>query len=226
VSAAALERGFDAALRRSLGLTELIGVDEAGRGPLAGPVVVAAVLLGPEPLPELRRVRDSKALLEEEREALFEPILRRARGVAVVAVQPRSIDKLNILAATLLAMRRAVLKLKNPALVVVDGNCPIRGLRQPQMALVDADARSLAVACASVVAKVTRDRLMVRLDKRYPGYGLAQHKGYATRAHRAALRKLGPSPIHRRSFRPVRLAGEAISRPASEPGSRPPAAQA
>ena len=208
---AALERGFDSALRRSLGISELIGVDEAGRGPLAGPVVVAAVLLGPEPLPELRRVRDSKALLAEEREALFEPILRRARGVALAAVQPREIDTLNILAATLLAMRRAVRKLGSSALVLVDGNSPVRGLSQPQMCLVDADRMSLAVACASVVAKVTRDRLMIALDRRYPGYGLAQHKGYATRAHRAALRELGPSPIHRRSFAPVRLAAAAFA---------------
>lgn len=205
-----LARGFDAVLRRSLGVSELIGVDEAGRGPLAGPVVAAAVLLGPEPLPQLRRVRDSKLLLEAEREALFEPIRAAAKAYAVVAVQPKSIDELNILAATLVAMRRAVKRLKSDAVVIVDGNCPIRGLpRQRQMTLVDGDQRSLAVACASILAKVTRDRLMVKLDKRYPGYGLAQHKGYATRAHRAALRQLGPSPIHRRSFRPVRLAGEA-----------------
>lgn len=208
---AALERGFDSALRRSLGISELIGVDEAGRGPLAGPVVVAAVLLGPEPIPELRRVRDSKALLAEEREALFGPILRHARGVAVAWAQPGSIDSLNILAATLLAMRRAVRKLKSPALVLVDGNCPLRGFSQPQMTLVDGDALSLAVACASVIAKVTRDRMMVTLDRRYPGYGLAQHKGYATRAHRKALRELGPSPIHRRSFAPVRLAAERVA---------------
>ena len=201
-----LERGLDADIRRSLGVTDLIGVDEAGRGPLAGPVVVAAVQLGPEPLPELRGVRDSKELLEAEREALYEPILRRARRVSLAWAQPRSIDKLNILAATLLAMRRAVKRIDAPALVLVDGNCCIRGLRRPQLAIVDGDAKSLAVACASVVAKVTRDRLMVKLDRRYPGYGLAQHKGYATRAHRRALMALGPSPIHRMSFSPVRLA--------------------
>ena len=188
-----LAGGLDADIRRSLGLSEIIGVDEAGRGPLAGPVVAAAVLLGPEPLPQLRRVRDSKLLAEAEREELYEPIMRQARGVSVAFVGPRSIDTLNILAATLLGMRRAVAKLRSAALVLVDGTCCLRGLRQPQWAVVDGDAQSLAVACASVIAKVTRDRMMKRLDRRYPGYGLAQHKGYGTRAHLAAL-QTGPRP--------------------------------
>jgi ribonuclease HII len=201
-----LERGLDAKLRAALDLSELIGVDEAGRGPLAGPVVAAAVLLGPGPMPELSGVRDSKELLEAEREALFEPIKRRALGWAVAWAQPASIDKINILEATLAAMKRAVLKLPSRTVVLVDGNCAIRGLDRSQLTVVDGDAKSLAIACASVLAKVTRDRLMVKLDKRFPGYGLAQHKGYATRAHRAALRALGPTPIHRQSYAPVRSA--------------------
>lgn len=196
-----LWRGLDADLRRSLGVEELIGVDEAGRGPLAGPVVVAAVLMGPQPCPpELRPVRDSKLLLETQREALYEPIIRHARAYALSFMQPRSIDKLNILAATLAAMRRSIKKLDSKALVLIDGNCCLKGLRQPQMAVIDGDALSFSVACASILAKVARDRMMVKLDKRYPGYGLAVHKGYATRAHRRALRDLGPSPIHRLSF--------------------------
>mgnify|MGYP001587969001 CR=1 FL=1 len=206
-----LEEGLDARLRRALGVSELIGVDEAGRGPLAGPVVAAAVLLGPGPLPQLRGVRDSKELSEEERQALFQPIKRHALATAVAWAQPRCIDKVNILAATLMAMRRAVLKLHSRALVLVDGNCVIRGLDRSQIAVVDGDAQSLAIACASVLAKVTRDRMMVNLDRRYPGYGLARHKGYPTREHRAALRRLGPSPIHRLTFAPVREACELLS---------------
>ncbi len=203
-----LARGLDLQIRDAFGVSELIGVDEAGRGPLAGPVMAAAVLLGPEPLPELRGVRDSKELLEKEREALFLPIMRRAKRVAVGWAQPASIDKVNILVATLHAMRRCVRRLGSDALVLVDGNCYIPRLGQRQMTIVDGDAKSLAIACASVIAKVTRDRLMVKLDKKYPGYGLAKHKGYATREHRAALRELGPSPIHRQSFGPVRLSME------------------
>ncbi|MDE2038701.1 MAG: ribonuclease HII [Elusimicrobia bacterium] len=200
-----MERGLDLALRRELGVSELIGVDEAGRGPLAGPVVVAAVLLGPQPCPELKGVRDSKVLTAARREALFEPIRRRAQ-VAVAWAQPNAIDRLNILAATLWAMRRAVLRLGSTALVLVDGNRRIPELAQPQRTVVGADAKSLAVACASIVAKVARDRWMRSLDRRYPGYGLARHKGYPTREHRRTLFELGPSPSHRLSFAPVRLA--------------------
>lgn len=205
-----LETGLDARLRQALGVSELIGVDEAGRGPLAGPVVAAAVLLGPGPFPALARVRDSKVMLEEEREALYEPIKRQALATAVAWADPRSIDKVNILAATLMAMKRAVLKLGSRALVLVDGNCAIRGLDRSQLAVVDGDAKSLAIACASVLAKVTRDRMMVRLDKKYPGYGLAEHKGYGTRAHRQALKTLGSSPIHRASFK-VKPLEEAVA---------------
>ena len=108
-------------------------------------------------------------------------------------------------------MRRAVKKLNSGALVLIDGNSPVKGLRQPQLSIIDGDAMSFSIACASIVAKVTRDRLMVKLDRRYPGYGLAIHKGYATLAHRRALRLLGPSPIHRRSFKPVAAAVSAAS---------------
>ena len=195
---------FDALIRRTLAVTEIIGVDEAGRGPLAGPVVAAAVRLGPRPHPSLTPVRDSKLLSPAKRAVLFERIREAALGVSVGWAHPREIEATDILEATLSAMRRAVLRLRPEALVLVDGPRPIPGLGRRQLAVVDGDARSLAVACASVVAKVVRDRWMERLDRRYPGYGLALHKGYGTAAHEEALVRLGPSPAHRRTFAPVR----------------------
>ena len=198
-----LARGLDLQIRDAFGVSELIGVDEAGRGPLAGPVMAAAVLLGPEPLPELRGVRDSKVLLEKEREALYGPIMRRAKRVAVGWAQPTSIDKVNILVATLHAMRRCVRRLGCDALVLVDGNCYIPRLGQRQMTIVDGDAKSLAIACASVIAKVTRDRLMREFCARLPEYCFGQHKGYGTELHLVKLHEHGPCPIHRRSFEPV-----------------------
>lgn len=196
-------REFDAQLRRDRGVSELIGVDEAGRGPLAGPVLVAAVLLGPDGLEELDGVRDSKLLTASRREVLFEKIRRRARAVSAAWAHPREIERDNILAATLSAMSRAAGRIRSPGLVLVDGNRPIPGLSRPQLALVGGDRLSLAVACASVVAKVLRDRWMLRLDRLHPGYGLARHKGYGTAEHREALSRLGPSPVHRRTFASV-----------------------
>jgi len=195
-----------AALRE--GHASIAGVDEAGRGPLAGPVVAAAVILDPERLP--KGANDSKALTPARREALFEVILATARvGVGVVDVA--TIDSVNILNATFLAMRQAVGKLgAPPALAIVDGNrapalpCLVR-------TLVDGDALCLSIAAASIVAKVTRDRLMVALDAECPGYGFAGHKGYSTPEHLAALKALGPSPHHRVSFAPV---AECLGRPA------------
>lgn len=194
---------FDAAVRRRLAVTDLIGVDEAGRGPLAGPVVVAAVLLGGERLEDLEGVRDSKLLSPARRERLYEAIRLRAKAVSVAWAHPRAIERDNILAATLSAMRRAVARIDSPAPVIVDGNREIPGLSRLQAAVVDADRYSLAAACASVIAKVVRDRWMARLDRRYPGYGLSRHKGYGTAVHLEALRRLGPSPSHRRTFAPV-----------------------
>lgn len=198
--------GFDDALRRTRGASLLAGVDEAGRGPLAGPVVVAAVLLGPGPHRALAGVRDSKILTAARREALFPVIAASARALSLAWAHPAAIDRHNILRATLLAMRRAVQRLPEADLVLVDGPRRIPDLPREQQTIVDGDRLSLAVACASVVAKVVRDRWMRRLDRLHPGYGFSLHKGYGTVRHLEALRRLGPSPIHRRSFSPVRLA--------------------
>ena len=202
---------FDARLRASRRAVWLVGVDEAGRGPLAGPVVVAAVRLGAEIPAELFSVRDSKLLSPSRREDLYEKIRARAAAVAVAWSLPREIDRINILQATLTAMRRAVLRasqgvdpVDSMLVVVVDGNRPIPSLPLEQIMVVGGDRLSLAVGAASIVAKVTRDRWMRRLDLRYPGYGLARHKGYGTAGHLEALQRLGPSAAHRRTFQPVR----------------------
>lgn len=183
------------------------GVDEAGRGPLAGPVSAAAVILDPNrPIPG---IDDSKRLTPRMRESLEPRIQARALAWSVAWASAREIDQLNILQASLLAMRRAVATLEpRPVRVLVDGNrttdfgCPAR-------AIVGGDGLEPAIAAASILAKVARDRLMTQLDLDYPGYGFARHKGYPTAAHREALGRLGPCPEHRRSFAPVRdlLAG-------------------
>ncbi len=178
------------------------GVDEAGRGPWAGPVVTAAVILGPAPLPE--GIDDSKKLTAARREALFEAICRD-HVVAVATASAALIDRINIRAATLDAMARAVAGLAvAPAGVLVDGRDVPPGLACPGEALVTGDGRVAAIAAASIVAKVTRDRMMIRAGAAFPGYGFEVHMGYGVPAHRAALDRLGPCPLHRRSFRPVR----------------------
>jgi len=176
------------------------GVDEAGRGPLAGPVVAAAVILDRRRVP--RGIDDSKKLAEEARETLYERIVRVAGwGVGVVDVE--EIDRINIYHATMLAMSRAVDALGvDPAMVLVDGNA-LPKWRHKAQAIVSGDALSRSIAAASIVAKVTRDRLMREYDLAYPGYGWRQNKGYGTAEHRAALIELGPTPLHRRSFSPV-----------------------
>ena len=178
------------------------GVDEAGRGPLAGPVVAAAVILDPG-----RRwdgLNDSKQLSAATRDALYARVLDGARAFAWAVMGPRAIDRLNIRRASLEAMRRAVVRLRiAPTLVLVDGNDSVPGLTQPQHALVDGDARMLSIAAASVLAKVVRDRIMGRLDRVWPGYGFARHKGYGTPEHLEAIERLGPCALHRYSFRPV-----------------------
>lgn len=181
----------------------LAGVDEVGRGPLAGPVIAAAVILDPgQPIEGLA---DSKRLSERRREALAEAIHARAIAVGVGRAEVEEIDRINILQASLLAMRRAVLALGTaPELVLVDGNrCP-EGLPCRAEAVIKGDQRVAVISAASIVAKVARDREMVALDAEYPGYGLAGHKGYPSPAHLQALARLGPSPVHRRSFGPVR----------------------
>lgn len=179
----------------------LAGVDEVGRGPLAGPVVTAAVILDPDN--PVEGLRDSKKLSERKREALFDVIRERALSWALGRCEVDEIDALNIHGATMLAMERAVAALAPaPEYVLVDGHrCP--DWHWPAMAVVKGDGRVDAIAAASILAKVSRDREMVGLDERYPGYGLSGHKGYPTKAHIEALQRQGASPVHRRSFAPV-----------------------
>lgn len=195
---------YDSGLKARYHASCLIGVDEAGRGPLAGPVLVAAVILPEQAYQALRGVRDSKKLSAGRREFFFDLIRQNAVAVSVAWAHPVVIDRVNILAATLSSMKRAVERLRRPGLVAVDGNRKIPCLSLPQITVVGGDDLSLSIACASIVAKVLRDRWMLRQDRRCPGYGLAGHKGYGTKAHKEALSRLGPSPLHRRSFAPCR----------------------
>ncbi len=182
--------------------TTVAGVDEAGRGPLAGPVVAAAVVLAPHG--NWDGLNDSKQVAPETRELLFARVLSEARAVSWSVVGPRAIDRSNILRASLEAMRRAVGSLRvRPDLVLVDGDRPVPGLGCDQRTIVDGDANMLSIAAASVVAKVVRDRIMGRLDRVWPQYGFARHKGYGTPEHLAALACHGPCPLHRYSFAPV-----------------------
>ncbi len=179
------------------------GVDEAGRGPLAGPVVVAAVIL--DPAKPIAGLADSKKLSERQREALFPLIIERAHAWHIVAVTPERIDALNILQATLTGMCEALAGLTPAAeLALIDGNRLPKALPCTGRAVVGGDAIEPAISAASILAKVTRDRFMVDLDSVHPGYGFAVHKGYPTPDHLAALRQLGPCIAHRRSFAPVR----------------------
>lgn len=189
-----------AALRR--GLKRIAGLDEAGRGPLAGPVVAAAVAFEPGRIPE--GLDDSKKLTMERREELFTEILA-AGEVSIASSSPRSIDRDNILQASLDAMRRALAGLCEPAChAIFDGRDVPRGIRCTGDAIIKGDARSFSIAAASIVAKVMRDRMMARLHVTYPDYGFAMHVGYGTPQHRQALSVLGPCPLHRMSFRPIR----------------------
>jgi len=183
------------------GYRRVAGVDEAGRGPLAGPVVAAAVILPPFYLhPE---INDSKALSPRSRDRLYEVISQDALAVGVGVVGAEVIDRINILQASLLAMRKAVLELSvSPDFLLLDGLNTI-ALETPQKTLVKGDARSISIAAASIVAKVTRDRWMRDLDGIWPGYGFAAHKGYGTAMHQASLARLGATPIHRHSYAPI-----------------------
>jgi ribonuclease HII len=182
----------------------IAGIDEAGRGPLAGPVVAACVVLPFERVPH--GVQDSKTLTPDQREILFDLILHTARAVGIGRVDALRIDEINILQATHEAMRQAVAALPagmTPDLVLIDGR-PVRPFPIDQVALVKGDARSASVAAASIIAKVTRDRIMTAYDTDYPQYGFASHKGYPTPPHIKALREHGVCPLHRRSYKPVR----------------------
>lgn len=191
---------------RARGLEPAAGVDEAGRGCWAGPVVAAAVLLRPEGLDEpalLDGVDDSKQLSPAAREAALERVLAHAAGVGVGVVPAFLIDAYGIVPATRLAMHAAILQLpRSPAALLIDA-LPLPELSLPQTVLVRGDARCLSIAAASIVAKVTRDRLMCTADAAHPGYGFAAHKGYGTAAHQRALARSGPCALHRRSFAPL-----------------------
>ncbi|HTR97662.1 MAG TPA: ribonuclease HII [Candidatus Acidoferrales bacterium] len=184
------------------GRADVAGVDEAGRGPLAGPVVAAAVVL--DPAIPWDGIDDSKALSPLKRDEHFARVLQGARAFAWCVLGARTIDRDNIRRASLAAMARAVARLRlAPELVLVDGNDRVPDLRCAQEAVVDGDARCLSIAAASIVAKVVRDRIMERLDRVWPQYGFARHKGYGTPEHLEALRIHGPCALHRRSYAPV-----------------------
>jgi ribonuclease HII len=190
---------------RLQGYDLIAGIDEVGRGALAGPVVAGAVILPHAAnLPWLELVRDSKELNSGKRESLFDIISKEAVAVGTGIVPSQVIDSVNILQATKMAMMQAVEKLpQQPGFLLIDrvslSQCPI-----PQRGITRGDKSCFSIACASIVAKVTRDRMMEELDALYPGYGFARHKGYGTREHISCLRKLGPSPVHRLYFAPVR----------------------
>ena len=182
------------------GISPIAGVDEAGRGPCAGPLVIAAVILKDPYAPELAAVRDSKEISEKKREELFDVIMELAASVSVIRVSVPEIDERGVHAANLDGMRRAVKGLSiEPAYVLTDGY-PIQGLAIPNVAVWKGDQVVTAISAASIIAKVTRDREMIELDKKYPQYGFAGHKGYITAAHTAALAEHGPCVEHRRSF--------------------------
>jgi ribonuclease HII len=187
---------------RAAGHWPVAGTDEAGRGPLAGPVVAAAVILDPDHIPG--GLNDSKQLTAKQRERLFEEILATAH-VSIASSGPALIDERNILRASLDAMRRAVLGLcVEPAYVLADGRDIPPGIPCSAKAVIQGDARSVSIAAASIIAKVTRDRMMERAHEVYPAYGFANHAGYGTAQHRRAIEAEGPCPLHRMSFRPLR----------------------
>ncbi len=191
-----------------LGYKLIGGVDEAGRGPLAGPVVAACVVIGPDfkiDHEELALVADSKKLSAKRREKLFSVIKEKTLAVEIGIVDNLGIDKINILQASFLAMRRAIKKLKvEPDYILLDGGFKIPKLDKPQTAIVKGDATVFCIAAASIIAKVSRDWLMSEIDKEYPQYDFAKHKGYGTKAHFAKILEHGPCPIHRFSFSPIK----------------------
>ncbi len=193
-----MQLGLDFTLVEEL----VAGVDEVGRGPLCGPVVTAAVIL--DPSRPILGLNDSKKLTEARREALFDEIREKALAWCIARAEVEEIDRLNILHATMLAMQRAVEGLSvTPKLALIDGNrCP--KLAVPFAPVVQGDSQVPAIAAASILAKVSRDREMQEMEAQYPGYGIGGHKGYPTPVHLEALKRLGPTPIHRRSFGPVR----------------------
>ena len=183
---------------REMGYNSICGVDEAGRGPLSGPVVAAACILPAGCV--IAGLNDSKKLTPKQRDRLFDEIRATAVAYAIGQASPEEIDELNILNATMLAMRRAIEGLPQKAdFALIDGNCA-RGIDLPHKTVISGDALSVSISAASILAKVTRDRICLENDRDYPEYGFAKHKGYGTKDHMDALRRLGPCPLHRRSF--------------------------
>jgi ribonuclease HII len=198
----ACDTKFEKRLIKS-GFQIIAGVDEVGRGALAGPVVAAAVILNQADIP--KGINDSKQLSKLQRERLSEEIKARARGFAIARVENTEIDRINILRASLQACLAAVKLLHPfPDHVLIDGNQRIPQLACPQMSIVKGDSLSASIAAASIIAKVARDQLMKEYDEQFPGYGFARHVGYGTRLHQEAITRLGPSPIHRLTFQGVR----------------------
>ena len=197
---------FDRNQALILACGSLVGIDEAGRGPLAGPVVACACYIPDELAPSFADVNDSKKLTAPKREELFERLTHSEVLYGVGFATAAEIDQLNILQATFLAMRRAAQKFVRipQAVALIDGPHPAAGLEMRQIPVVDGDAKSLVIAAASIIAKVTRDRYMAELDNLYPGYNFAGHKGYGTPKHLQALKELGPCKEHRLTFAPVR----------------------
>lgn len=187
---------------RSRGCQVVAGVDEAGRGPWAGPVVASAVILPKHP--EIEGLNDSKKLTSSQREKIFNIINNVALSVSVEVVSHEVIDSINVLEATYKAMRSAVKKTTCKFDIVLVDGWPVPDVTWPQDAIISGDAKSAAIAAASVVAKVTRDRIMAELSLKYPQYNFVKHKGYGTKEHHEMLKKYGPCPIHRKSFRPIR----------------------
>lgn len=191
-----------------LGYKLIGGVDEAGRGPLAGPVVAACVVVGPDfkiDQAELELVADSKKLTAKRREQLFSVIKAKALAVEIGVVDNLDIDKINILQASFLAMRRAIRGVKvSPDYIILDGKFKIPKLDKPQTAIIKGDATVWTIAAASIIAKVSRDWMMSEIAKKYPGYEFEKHKGYGTKLHFAKIKELGPCPIHRFSFSPIK----------------------
>lgn len=182
------------------GVLNIAGVDEVGRGPLAGPVTAAAVILDPQNIPD--GLNDSKALTKKKREAL-EPIIFASAEVSIAHASVEEIDEINILRASHLAMERAVAGLGKVGHALIDGNMIPRGLTVPATTIIKGDARSVSISAASIVAKICRDRIMVELAQQYPGYGWDTNAGYGSKSHISALQNLGVTPHHRRSFKPV-----------------------
>jgi len=182
------------------GIVNIAGVDEAGRGPCAGPLVVAAVILKDPFSKELSQVKDSKELTEAKREQLFEIIIENCIDYNIVEISPDEIDQLGLHKCNIEGMRRAVMGLKTSAEYVLTDGYPIPGLTIPNLSVWKGDKVAISISAASILAKVYRDRIMIELDKKYPNYGLANHKGYITALHTDAIKKYGVLPIHRKSF--------------------------